>query len=136
MAGSLRGVSVEQALWRPAPGRHNVWELTLHAAYWKYIVRRRLTGEPRGKFPRAGSNFPKLPDVTDAQMWRADVRLLKEQHAALRAVVAKIGVTKLAERNATGRWRNSELIHGVAAHDLYHAGQIQMLKRMAASHGL
>jgi hypothetical protein len=41
LRGSLRGLSIEQALWRPGSERHNIWELILHTAYWKYIVRRR-----------------------------------------------------------------------------------------------
>src|SRR5262245_15169856 len=48
---SLRGISARQAAWRPGPRRHNIWEETLHAAYWKYVVRRRITGEKRGAFP-------------------------------------------------------------------------------------
>ena len=130
LSGSLRGITVQQALWRPDTKRHNIWELTLHAAYWKYAVRRRLTGEKRGRFGRAGSNWPKLPNVKDASAWRDDVRFLKDEHVALRAVVAGLSPTKLSARSATRRWRNSELIHGVAAHDLYHAGQIQLLKRL------
>lgn len=133
LAGSIRGLTVEQALWRPDPKRHNIWELVLHTAYWKYAVRRPLTGEKRGRFPRTGSNWPKLPAVTDASSWRADVRLLKEQHAELRSVVAKLGAAKLSARSATRRWRNSELIQGVSAHDLYHAGQIQLVKRLQRS---
>src|SRR5438874_523546 len=50
LRGSVRGVAVKEALWRPGPGRHNIWELMLHAAYWKYVVRRRITGEKRGSF--------------------------------------------------------------------------------------
>jgi len=110
--------------------RHNIWELALHTAYWKYAVWRRLTGEKRGRFGRAGSNWPKLPQVQDASAWRDDVKFLKDEHAALRALVAGLSPTKLSARSATRRWRNSELIHGVAAHDLYHAGQIQLLKRL------
>ena len=62
LRGSLRGVTHVQASWRPSPDRHNIWELTLHTAYWKYIVRRRLLGEPRGSFPlkaRTGSGGPR-----------------------------------------------------------------------------
>ncbi|MGH7646115.1 MAG: DinB family protein, partial [Gemmatimonadales bacterium] len=40
--GAIRGLTPAQALWRPRPGRHNNWEVVLHTAYWKYIVRRRL----------------------------------------------------------------------------------------------
>ena len=57
LRGSLRGVTADQALWRPAPGRHSIGELAVHCAYWKYAVRRRLTGLKRGTFPRKGSNW-------------------------------------------------------------------------------
>jgi hypothetical protein len=56
LRGSLRGLPARRATWRPAPGRHNVWEIAVHAAYWKYVVWRRLTGEPKGSFPLKGSN--------------------------------------------------------------------------------
>src|SRR5262245_21528035 len=48
LMGSLRGVALDEATFRPNPHRHNIWELAVHAAYWKYAVRRRLTGEKRG----------------------------------------------------------------------------------------
>ncbi|HMF08109.1 MAG TPA: DinB family protein, partial [Thermoanaerobaculia bacterium] len=48
LRGSLRGVSAKAADKRPAPGRHNIRELVVHAAYWKYVARRRLTGAERG----------------------------------------------------------------------------------------
>ncbi|HEY6050809.1 MAG TPA: DinB family protein, partial [Thermoanaerobaculia bacterium] len=48
LKGSLRRLTEEEAAWRPGPGRHSAWELAVHAAYWKYAVRRRLTGEKRG----------------------------------------------------------------------------------------
>src|SRR5262249_48741890 len=52
LRGSLRGVSSDTAAWRPARGRHNIREIAVHCAYWKYTVRRRLTGEKRGSFAR------------------------------------------------------------------------------------
>lgn len=61
LRGVLRGVTAEQAAWRAAPGRHNIWELTVHAAYWKYAVRRRLLGEKRGSFALEGSNWIERP---------------------------------------------------------------------------
>ncbi|HUP47100.1 MAG TPA: DinB family protein, partial [Thermoanaerobaculia bacterium] len=54
LRGSLRGMTPQEAVWRPAPGRHNAWELAVHAAYWKYAVRRRLRGDKRGTFPLKG----------------------------------------------------------------------------------
>ena len=58
--GALRGVTAEQARWRPAPRRKSLWELAVHVAYWKYAVRRRLQGESGGaradRFPRQPAN--------------------------------------------------------------------------------
>ncbi len=53
---SIKGVTAKQAAWRPEPRRHNIWEVTLHAAYWKYAVRRRIEGGKRGSFALKGSN--------------------------------------------------------------------------------
>jgi hypothetical protein len=130
--GAIRGVTAKQAAWRPGRGRHNIWELVLHTAYWKYAVRQRLAGGRQGSFPRPGSNFPRLPKVLDEGHWREDVRLLKEEHRKLRQAIAAVPAGALGRRLGRKRWTTSETIHGVAMHDLYHAGQIQLLKRLAA----
>lgn len=122
LRGALRGVTLDEALWRPAQNRHNIWELTLHCAYWKYVVRRRLTGGRRASFARPGSNWIALPAPTP-QAWRADLQLLADEHRALRETVAS-----MSEARATKAVR---LIRGIAYHDVYHAGQIQLLKKLA-----
>ena len=133
LRGSLRGLSSDQALWRPVPDRHNVWEITIHAAYWKYAARRRLTGEKRGAFPRKGSNwFPSPISPTEAQ-WREDVGFLGESHRRLREAVAQLTDADLRRRTPGGKETIARLVRGVAAHDLYHAGQIQLLKRLLRS---
>lgn len=128
LRGTLRGLDPETALWRPAADRNCVWDLLLHAAYWKYVVRRKLTGEGRGSFARAGSNFPELPDPADAAALKADLALLDAEHEALRAAVQALDPATLARRR--GEWRVLDHVLGAAAHDLYHAGQINLLKRL------
>jgi hypothetical protein len=130
LRGALRGVSAEEAVWRPAPGRHNIWELALHTAYWKYVVRRRLCGDAAGSFERRPSNWPALLEPADQKMWRRDVALLDAEHRKLRAVVADLAPAALLKRSPKGVWTCAEEIHGVAAHDLYHTGQIQLIKRL------
>ncbi len=130
LRGSLRRVSLEIAAWRPAPGAHNVWELMVHAAYWKYAAWRRLTGAKRGSFPLEGSNFFARPaEATDAA-WRADLRLLDAMHRDLRAAVAATSARALGQRLPGSRVTRLRLITGVADHDVYHAGQIQLLKKL------
>lgn len=130
LRGSLRGLTAEEALWRPGRGRHNIWELTLHATYWKYAVRRRLAGEGIGTFERKPSNWPAIPTPSDARAWKRDVAFLDAEHRKLRAVIADLTPAALQERSPKGVWTNAEEVHGVAAHDLYHTGQIQLIKRL------
>ena len=130
LRGSLRGVTAEEALWRPRRGRHNIWELALHAAYWKYAVRRRLAGDAIGSFDRKPSNWPEIPLPRDAGAWKRDVAFLDAEHRKLRAVITDLSPAVLQKRSPKGVWTNAEEIHGVAAHDLYHTGQIQLIKRL------
>jgi len=130
LRGALRGVTPRDALRRPARGRHNIWELVLHTAYCKYIVRRRLTHDETLAFPRDGSNWFPAPRRADARAWKADLALLREEHRLLRAVIARFPAAKLQRRAWRSRWTNEENIYGVASHDLYHAGQVQLLKRL------
>jgi hypothetical protein len=130
LRGALRGVTAEEALWRPAPDRHNVWELTLHAAYWKYIVRRRLTGDSVGSFDRKPSNWPEVPEPADGNAWKRDISFLEGEHRKLRDVIRGLSPAALDVRSPRGVWTAAEEIHGIAAHDLYHTGQIQLIKRL------
>ena len=130
LKGTLRGITAQQALWRPGRGRHCIWDLVLHAAYWKCIVRRRLLRDPEIAFPRAGANWPALPDRTDAAAWKRDRALLDKEHALLRRAITRLAAATLERRGWNSRWRIKADIYGIASHDLYHAGQIQLLKRL------
>ena len=130
LSAAVRGLTVKQALWRPGPRRHNIWELVLHTAYWKSTVHRRLTGGERGTFPRPGVDWPSLPERPDAREWARDVRLLKSEHALFRKMVEDFPAARLHKRIPGTRFIPIEQIQGIAAHDLYHCGQIQLLKRL------
>jgi DinB superfamily len=130
LRGSLRGVTPEEAMWRPAPDRHNIWELTLHTAYWKYAVRRRLSDQAMGSFDRKPSNWPAMPEPSNGKSWKRDVALLENEHRQLRELVRTMSPKDLDKRSPKGVWRYAEEIHGIAAHDLYHTGQIQLIKRL------
>ena len=132
LRGAIRGLTPAQALWRPATGRHNIQEVVVHAAYWKYAVWRRLTGEKRGSFPLKGSNWFARDGKPDEKTWRADVAMLDHMHMSLRDAVARMRSVDLSRTAPGAKVSNFELIAGIAAHDLYHAGQIQLLKRLRA----
>jgi DinB family protein len=122
---SLKGVTAAQAAWRPGAGRHNIWELTLHAAYWKYAVRRRLEGGKRGSFVLDGSNYFPRPEkgrATEAA-WHSDRAILEKEHRAMVQAIRKV----LKSRVTKSQLR---MLYGVAFHDVYHAGQIRLLRRL------
>jgi hypothetical protein len=131
LRGSIRRVSLEQAAWRPNPRRHNIWETVVHSAYWKYAASRRFTGDARGTFPLKGSNWFRRPlDKTD-KAWKGDIALLDEMHRVLREAVSRLSPRDLARTPAGKKVSNFALLAGISAHDLYHAGQIQLLKKLS-----
>ena len=131
LRGSLRGVTATKAAARPAPGRHNTWEIAVHAAYWKYAAWRRLTGEKRGSFARPGSNWFPTPAPATEAAWRKDLAVLVAYHRQLRLAVSRLSDGDLECRAPGGKEPIGRLVRGIAAHDLYHAGQIQLIKRLA-----
>ena len=128
LKGALRGVTARQANWRPARGRHSIRELAVHAAYWKHRVRNRLTGERGASFPVPGSNWLDLPAASEKQ-WRAERDLLDRTHRALKEAVEEFPAELLARPLPGLRGRTAiREIAGIALHDAYHTGQIQLLK--------
>ncbi len=129
LLGSIRGIDEDTASWRPASGRHNIWELIVHAAYWKYSVYRRFASDPALKFGLKGSNWLERPSPASTSDLRSDIKLLKTYHDLL---IASINVfndnLSAIPRGSSTSFR--DLAIGAAAHDLYHAGQIQLIKRL------
>ena len=130
LKGSIRRVSAELAEWRPQPLRHSIVENVIHCAYWKYAVRRRLTGEKRGSFTLKGSNWFAIGSRLTEGEWKEYTALLEQEHRVLCEVVAAFPPGLLAQFAPGGKWRYASLISGIALHDVYHAGQIQLLKRL------
>jgi hypothetical protein len=130
LRGALRGVSEAEAAWRPARGRHSIRELTVHCAFWKFMVRRRLTGELDLAFRLPGRDWF---ETDPSRSWARELRLLASEHTALRAAVAAFPSARLTRPLLKNGRSAAYLVRGIAAHDLYHAGQVQLLKRMVRS---
>ena len=120
LTGALRGVDASTAA-RRMSGRKSIWQQTLHAAYWKHRVVNKLAGKQ--KFARKGSNWPRVPEQPTDEAWRQDLAFLAETHQRLRAAVAAFDLTGIDDKTL-------RMFHGVAFHDIYHAGQIKLLRRL------
>ena len=122
----LSGVSAEDAVQRPVPAAHNIWELVLHITSWSNIAGRRLTG---GQVePLEGEDWPR-PGPISENRWAAARAALAESHERLREIVAGMSDDDLA-RNAPQSERSlAAMLHGVTQHAAYHGGQIALLKK-------
>lgn len=130
LRGSIRRVTAAGAARTSGPGRKSIAEIVLHAAYWKYTVRRRILGEARGSFPLKGSNWFALPSQYNEAAWRAATRLLDEQHRSLIAAVEGLSSDDMNRVTPGGTYPIGFVVRGIALHDVYHAGQIQLLKAL------
>ncbi len=133
LRGSLKGLKLPELLYRPQGKRHNIWEISLHCAYWKYVVLRRLVGGKKGEFPRKPSDFPKLPKNPILNDWKIDLSLLEDYHFRLRNAIKQFPESKLNKNPKNSKVSYIQTIYGISSHDLYHAGQIQLLKRIIRS---
>lgn len=132
--GSLRGVPAEVAAWKPAPERHTIWELALHIAFWKYIVLRKIVGGAPGGFPRSPADWPAVPDPPSDEAWTEDRRLLREVHRELADAMESFDPSRLGRTpEGGGSYTYEDLFTGIVLHDTYHAGQIQIMKRIHRS---
>jgi len=128
----LADVTAADAAVHPVPGAHSIWELVLHMAVWKRVVQRRLEGEQLYDLP-PHEDWPPVTDTSD-DAWRRAIEDLRRSHRDLVRMVATLGDehldTLLAGEGHTP-YSVSITLHGVIEHDLYHAGQIALLKRAA-----
>ena len=124
LKSSVRGVTSVEAVWRPGSGRRNIAEIVLHCAYYKYVVRRRLTGSKRGGFPLRGSDWFDVPNSLAQSLWREYLSILQHEHVELRAALQAVPSSLLA----TSRVKDN--IVGISFHDIYHAGQIRTIRAL------
>ena len=124
----LQDVNAGTAAANPLADAHSIWELVLHIAAWDGAALRRIAGE---KIQLTGvANFPVVPKPTEAA-WRKAVTQAKQTHDVLVKTVARLPEPRLRERVPGKKYDFGHMLHGVAQHELYHAGQIAILKKMS-----
>lgn len=122
----LADVDAAAAAAKPLPHAHSIWELVLHVAVWDNAAMVRLDGK---KFQPTGvDNFPRVSKATEAA-WRKAVAATKRTHDKLVKVVAGLPESRLRDRVPGKRYDFCHMFHGVVQHELYHAGQIAILKK-------
>ena len=117
LRAALARVSARQAVIRPIPEAHTIWEIAGHAAAWIRIVRLRIEGRGPKSVPKA-INFPSPRRGTDRE-WRKLLGAIRNETARLARTIRGLDDAQLPYLAA----------HGIVQHTTYHAGQIMLLKK-------
>jgi uncharacterized damage-inducible protein DinB len=129
----LEGIDANQAALKPIDGAHSIWEVVLHITGWKVEVTRRLSGAPAGE--PADGDWPEVGDPSTLR-WQSALARLEAAHRNLIAGIKALPEERLFQPTNDLRDRPLGigvsyyvLLHGVVQHDVYHAGQIALLKK-------
>jgi uncharacterized damage-inducible protein DinB len=131
----LEGITAAQAAWRPRPDAHCIWELALHMTSWTREVMQRAKGRVPGE-PDDG-DWPPMPEPT-SRAWDEAKRGLVAAHRELLETIDALPDARLEERVGTGSDPQGRgitcraMLYSLAQHDIYHTGQVAMLKRLAS----
>jgi len=123
----LAGVTAQQAAARPVAAAHTIWEIVLHIAAWEAIVLRRMGGETLIDVGEA-VNWPPVRETSEAA-WQGTQAALEAGNRKLREAIAQMSDERLRERVPGKQDSFYGELHGIVQHDLYHAGQIALLKK-------
>ena len=126
----LNGVTAAQAAARPIKNAHTIWELVLHIAAWDNAVLRRLGGVAVELSDT--QNFPTVTDTSETA-WRKALAEVQRVHDELVEAVSVLSDSRLDEivpGKEGAHYTFYYMLHGVVQHELYHAGQIALLKKM------
>ena len=129
LKAALADVTEAAAFWRPAPGRHNIGEIALHHAYYARVVRMKLTGTDAEPFILAGDDWFELQD-SSMLSWSGVLEVVTLQQERLATSVADVSSGRA--RSPLSEFERLELVLGITCHAVYHAGQIQLINRLAA----
>ena len=130
LKAALADVSEETAFARPAPGRHNIAEIAMHHAYTAHKVSAKLAGVAAEPFIVEGHNWFELPAPSTLR-WSQIMEVVAREQDQLAACVAAIG--EGSTRSPLGERERLDLVLGMTCHAVYHAGQVQLLKRLLSS---
>jgi uncharacterized damage-inducible protein DinB len=125
----LADIPAEVAALRPQPDAHSIWEIVLHTTVWQRTVRQRLEGRPIASLPDE-EDWPRVTDASPSA-WAEAVRDLRAEYELLRTEALQWSDSDLGETTEGQRYTVYEMLQGVIQHNLYHAGQIAILKKAA-----
>ena len=127
LKAALADVDEDLAFWRPAKGRHNIAEIALHHAYCVRGVIAKITGDDPGPFVLEGDDWFDVPNATRLS-WKAIGDVVEQQQKRLTAADADVAGRKITSPVSPAE--RLDLVLGITCHAVYHAGQVQLIKKL------
>ena len=127
MKAALADLSPALAFWRPGKGRHNIAEIAIHHAYCVHSVRGRLSDVKVEAFPLDGEDWFALADDGPISL-NEIVKIVDAQQKKLASLAADVDAGRVT--SALAESERFTLILGITCHAVYHAGQIQLIKKL------
>ena len=122
----LRDIPVDHAAAKPITHAHSIWEIALHIAAWQEAVLKRLNGQAVDL--NREQDWPELVDNSESA-WRQTIQRLQDGHTKLADRISKLTDSDLAGKVPGRDHTVYKTLHGLIQHNLYHAGQIAILKK-------
>jgi hypothetical protein len=130
LKAALADAPVEVATWTPPDAKHSVADLAIHCAYWKHRTRLGLAPEAEARFPYPGEDWVDAPAPRYAEDWAGVLAFLDREHAGLCDAIENLPEpVDFAEPRSREQVRK---LFGLAIHDAYHTGQVNLIKAMYA----
>lgn len=129
LKAALADVTPELASWRPDAGRHNIAEIAMHHAYYAHAVRGRLSDTAPEPFVLDGEDWFTLSGK-NALSWKDVLTVVDTQQQRLATLVGDIEAGRV--RSQLPEAERFALVLGITCHAVYHAGQVQLIKRLHA----
>jgi len=123
----LQGVDAKKAAAHPIAGAHSIWELLLHLSAWDGAVLRRMDSDVLVEL-NAAENFPAVTETSEAA-WQQAIAHARRVHEKLISAVSAFPESRLTEEIPGKDYDFTNMLLGVVQHELYHAGQIALLKK-------
>jgi DinB family protein len=117
----VKDLSLQQALWKPSPDRHCIWEIVLHLNSWKWFAVEVLKGNTIESMKEY--NWVKLPESPDEKKWKEEIERLKSFHEELKSLIKKTDASFFDPSNKLSN-HSREVVY----HDCYHCGQIGFIR--------
>ncbi len=127
LVNTVENLTLDQLTFPSPHEGYSIWQIALHCAYWKWYVRKILVGQEAGDFQRSPADFPSLPTVINLETWQKDLDLLLAEHRSMIKAVEEFPLQKWWDIAPGEKVKRPyvKFVYGVAAHDIYHTGQIR-----------